>query len=155
MLSHAVGKVADSFSPISELSTPHANPTHFWRQEGIYSPPLDIVSQWPGPWCLVGLKAMRTGNHRSEQPATSLYSKSPARLQRGETQGQQCAHGPGSHPLWKRCLSPVPCSLSGGKGLSYTRANSPLCVAVIHAKLYELWSSYRCRQSQGIPPRFT
>lgn len=70
-LSHTVGKAANSFSPLSRLSTRHANPTHCWRQKGIYSPLVNILSQWPSPWCLVGLKAMRTGNRRSRLPTTA------------------------------------------------------------------------------------
>lgn len=48
--------------------------------------------------------------------------------QRGETQGQQCAHGPCSHPLWKRCLSPVSRNILERK----------------RSQLYEGWQSIVC-----------
>lgn len=59
--------------------------------------------------------------------AAQLYSKSPER-HHGETQGQQCAHGPCSHPLWKHCLSPVPRNISERK----------------RSQLYEGWQSIVC-----------
>lgn len=156
-LSHTVGKVASSFSPISQLSQHHANPTHFWRQEGIYSPPLNILTQWPGPWCLVGLKAMRTGNHRSRLPATTPPS-TPKALEDCSVVRLKANNVPTAHVHILSGSVAFPQSLAifrGGKGLSYTRAGRPLCEAVIHAKLYEQLSSYGCSQSQGIPHRFT
>lgn len=67
----------------------------------------------------------QAGRKLQEQTTTAqLYSKSPAR-HHGETQGQQCAHGPCSHPLWKRCLSPAPRNISKRK----------------RSQLYEGWQS--------------
>lgn len=150
-LSHTVGKVANS--PIPQLWTRHANPTHRWRQEGIYSPPLDILSQWPGPWCLVGLKAMRTGNHRSKLPTVAppftpeaLEDCSVVRLKANNVPTAQV------HILSGSAAFPQsPAIFLGGKGLRYTRAGRPLCVAVIHAKLHEQFSNYGCSQSQVLP----
>lgn len=81
---------------------------------------------------------MRTGSRRARRPATGprLRSRSPARLRRAETQGQQCAHGQRSHPLWKRCPPPPAPSQRrrAEKDSRYTRAGGLLCVAVIHGR---------------------
>lgn len=109
----------------------HVSQTHRWRQGGIYSPAANGVSQWPGPWCLVGLKVMRTGNCWSRLPTTDPpRTERLERLQCAGTQGQQCAHSPCSHPLWKRCLSPFSCNISGRKKASDIREPTNYCYKV-------------------------
>lgn len=116
------------FSAVSQITKRHTNTTRFWRQEGIYAPPLNILSVSSSLLsCRSKGQAGRKLREQTTTTASQLYSKSPVR-HRSETQGQQCAHGPCSHPLWKRCLSPVPRNISKRK----------------RSQLYEGWQSIVC-----------
>lgn len=115
-------------SVVSQITKRHTNTTRFWRQEGIYAPPLNILSVSSSLLsCRSKGQAGRKLREQTTTTASQLYSKSPVR-HRSETQGQQCAHGPCSHPLWKRCLSPVPRNISKRK----------------RSQLYEGWQSIVC-----------
>lgn len=125
-LSHAAGRVADSFLPTSQHSTRHAIQTHRWRQEGIYTPPVNIPSRRPGLWCLVGLKAnseQETAEmsyqllHRSSFTLRALEDCGVVRLKANNV---PTAH---VHILSGSAAFPQPLAIfQSGKGLGYTRA---------------------------------
>lgn len=152
-LSHTDGRVTNSFLPISQPSTRHANQTHPWRQEGIYSPPVNILSQWPVPWCLVGLKAMRTGNCRSRLLAPfTLKALEDCSVVRLKANNVPTAH---VHILSGSFAFPQSFVIFlGGKGFSYMRVGRPLCgsdscEAVWTVK--QLWLQAMPSYSQKIP----
>lgn len=137
-LSHAA--TGPSWSASLPPSTRHASTTRFWRQAGIYSPPLNILSQWRRPLWLVGLKS------QCEQEAAELDGRLPAP---GSAPGalQDCgAVRPKAnnvptarvHILCGSAASPqVPSQhFRAEKDSRYTRAGGLLCVAVIHGRQY-------------------
>lgn len=93
---------------------------------------------------------MRTGNHRSKLPTTAPPF-TPKALEDCSVVRLKANNVPTARVHILSGSAAFPQSLAifwGGKGLSYTRTGRPLCVAVIHAKLYEQLSSYGCSQSQ-------
>lgn len=128
-----------SFSAGSQLTKRHANTTRFWRQKGIYAPPLNIPSVCPGPSSLAGLKAMQAGRSRPPPPP----SFTPRALQditvRLKANNVPTAH---VHILCGSAAFPQSLAiLQSGKGVSYMRAGSLLCVAVIHLRPHEQFDS--------------
>lgn len=151
-LSHTVEQEGDSFSSFS-LHTSRQHCT-FLTSTG------DLLTSFEYSFTAAGSlescrsKSRADGKLQKRSPAPAqLYPESLGRLQHGETQGQQCAHGPCSHPLWKRGLSPVPATHQNGKPLSSKRVDTPLCAA--HGRLYEESESQSRRQSKDIPSRFS
>lgn len=103
-LSHTVEQEGNSFSSFSLDTSRHR--CTFLTSTG------DLLTSFEYSFTAAGsLVSCRSKSHTngklqncSATPA-QLYSKSLGRPQHGETQGQQRAHGPCSHPLWKRGLS--------------------------------------------------
>lgn len=131
-----------SFSAAPQPTKRHTNTTRFWRQEGIYAPPLNIPSVCPGPSCLVGLKARRAGSRRSRPPPPPP-SFTPKVLQ-DITVRLKVNNVPTAY-VHIRCGSaafPQPLAIfRSGKGVSNMRAGGLLCAAMIHVRLHEQFDS--------------
>ena len=83
-LSHTAGRSGQLVFPLRP--TPHAIPARRWRQGGWGGGGLTCLLRirfrsGPGPRCLVGLKAMRTGNHRGRLPTAAPPPFTPKALE--------------------------------------------------------------------------